>query len=141
MQSHVLGTKPFEESVINDLSSNRRYVDPNGIKIADVVLVPLEDGDRTEALKKEGKTVITIDLNPLSRTAQQADITIVDNIIRVIPKMCEIAQSVKERIQRGKLSLKDLEMQISKFSNTRNLEKSLQIISTYLESKITCDKN
>ncbi len=51
----VLGTKPFEESVINDLSSNRRYVDPNGIKLADVVLVPLEDGDRTEALKKKEK--------------------------------------------------------------------------------------
>jgi len=139
--NHVLGTKPFEESVINDLSSNRRYVDPNGIKLADIVLVPLEDGDRTEALKNEGKIVITIDLNPLSRTAQQADVTIVDNIIRVIPKMCEIAQSYKEQLQQQKLSLKDLEMQISKFSNTINLEKSLQIISTYLESKITCDKN
>ena len=50
--------------------------------MADVVLVPLEDGDRTEALKKMGKTVITFDLNPLSRTAQKADITIVDNVIR-----------------------------------------------------------
>lgn len=137
----VLGIEPFEESVINDLSSNRRFVDPNGIKIADVVLVPLEDGDRTEALKKEGKTVITIDLNPLSRTAQQADITIVDNIIRVIPKMCEIAQSYKEQISQGTLSLKDLDMEVAKFSNTRNLEKSLQIISSYLESNFLCDKN
>ena len=50
--------------------------------MADVVLVPLEDGDRTEALKKMGKTVITFDLNPLSRTSQKADITIVDNVIR-----------------------------------------------------------
>ena len=46
------------------------------------MLVPLEDGDRTQALKKAGKTVITFDLNPLSRTAQTADITIVDNVIR-----------------------------------------------------------
>ncbi|TFG19620.1 MAG: phosphopantothenate/pantothenate synthetase [Promethearchaeota archaeon] len=137
----ILGTRPFEESIINDLSSNRRYVDPNGIKLADVVLVPLEDGDRTEALKKEGKVVITIDLNPLSRTAQQADVTIVDNIIRVIPKMCEIAQTYKEQIEHHRLSLQDLEMQISKFSNTMNLERSLQIISTYLESKVMCDKN
>ena len=31
---------------------------------ADTVLVPLEDGDRTEALVKMGKTVVAIDLNP-----------------------------------------------------------------------------
>ncbi len=85
--------------------------------------------------------MITIDLNPLSRTAKQADVTIVDNIIRVIPKMCEIARSYKDLIENQELSLQDLEMQISKFSNSMNLERSLQIISTYLESKVTCDKN
>ena len=57
-------------------------MDKDGIFVADVVLVPLEDGDRTEVLKNMGKTVITFDLNPLSRTAQNADITIVDNVIR-----------------------------------------------------------
>jgi len=64
------------------IDSPRRIVDKDGIFAADVVLVPLEDGDRTQALKRAGKTVITFDLNPLSRTAQTADITIVDNVIR-----------------------------------------------------------
>jgi len=52
-----------------------------------VVLVPLEDGDRCEALRKLGKVVIAIDLNPLSRTARTADVTIVDNVIRAIPNI------------------------------------------------------
>ena len=66
---------------IRELSSNRRRVDPKGIQKSDIVMVPLEDGDRTEALKKLGKTIITVDLNPISRTSLNADITIVDNII------------------------------------------------------------
>ncbi len=78
----VLGTNPMSNRRIIGIDSPRRIVDKNGIFAADVVLVPLEDGDRTQALKKAGKTVITFDLNPLSRTAQTADITIVDNVIR-----------------------------------------------------------
>ena len=42
----------------------------------------LKMDDRTSALKAAGKTIIAIDLNPLSRTAQDADITIVDNLTR-----------------------------------------------------------
>ena len=138
---HILGTKPFEQSVINNLSSNRRFIDPKGIKLADVVLVPLEDGDRTEALKNEGKTVITIDLNPLSRTSQQADITIVDNIIRVIPKMCEIAQDYTNQLKKNQITKEDLQSQISQFNNTQNLNKALKIIGIYLKSKTTSNKN
>ena len=78
----VIGTNPRSYCKIGNLDSPRRIVDKDGIFAADVVLVPLEDGDRTEALQKMGKTVITFDLNPLSRTAQKADITIVDNVIR-----------------------------------------------------------
>ena len=78
----VLGTNPRSNRRIVGIDSPRRIVDKDGIFAADVVLVPLEDGDRTQALKKAGKTVITFDLNPLSRTAQTADITIVDNVIR-----------------------------------------------------------
>jgi len=78
----VLGTNPRSYRRIGGLDSPRRIVDKDGIFVADVVLVPLEDGDRTEALQKIGKTVITFDLNPLSRTAQTANITIVDNVIR-----------------------------------------------------------
>ena len=78
----VLGTNPMSNRRIIGIDSPRRIVDKDGIFAADVVLVPLEDGDRTQALKRAGKTVITFDLNPLSRTAQTADITIVDNVIR-----------------------------------------------------------
>jgi len=58
---------------------------PGGIGSADVILVPLEDGDRCQALHSLGKKVITIDLNPLSRTAQSADLTIVDEVTRALP--------------------------------------------------------
>ena len=62
---------------------------PEGIFKADVVFVPLEDGDRCEALRKMGKEVVTVDLNPMSRTAKQASITIVDNVVRALPLLCE----------------------------------------------------
>lgn len=52
---------------------------------ADAVLVALEDGDRTEALVRAGKKVVAVDLNPFSRTARRASITIVDNIVRAVP--------------------------------------------------------
>ena len=78
----VLGTNTMSNRRLIGIDSPRRIVDKDGIFAADVVLVPLEDGDRTQALKRAGKTVITFDLNPLSRTAQTADITIVDNVIR-----------------------------------------------------------
>jgi len=87
---NVYGTGKKVE--IPDLDSARGMVDPEGFAKADVVLVMLEDGDRTEALRKTGKKVAAIDLNPLSRTAQAADITIVDNIIRALPNMVKFAK-------------------------------------------------
>jgi 4-phosphopantoate--beta-alanine ligase len=51
------------------------------------VLVPLEDGDRCEALVKMGKKVVVIDLNPLSRTARTATLTIVDELTRALPNI------------------------------------------------------
>ena len=44
---------------LSGIDSARRIVDKNGIFVADVVVVPLEDGDRTIALRKAGKIVIT----------------------------------------------------------------------------------
>lgn len=81
----VLGVGEAASTGIDEVFSDRRRVDPRGILVADVVFVPLEDGDRTMGLVKMGKTVITVDLNPLSRTAQTANITIVDNIVRAMP--------------------------------------------------------
>ncbi|KKK95953.1 hypothetical protein LCGC14_2667650 [marine sediment metagenome] len=68
----VLGFDRKNQTKIPKLDSARRIVDKNGIFSADVILVPIEDGDRTIALKKFGKKIITFDLNPFSRTAQTA---------------------------------------------------------------------
>ena len=85
----VLGLDPERMAVLHGTDSARRMVDRDGIFAADTVVVPLEDGDRTAALKRAGKTVIAFDLNPLSRTAQAADISIIDNITRTISVLLE----------------------------------------------------
>jgi len=82
---------------IPNLSHERAKVDADGIGAADVVLVPLEDGDRAEALGAMGKTEIVIDLNPLSRSAQVAAIPIVDNIMRAVPNMTDHARDLRGR--------------------------------------------
>src|SRR6185369_2035777 len=84
------------------IASPRKQVTADGIAKADVVFVPLEDGDRTEALVKLGKKVITVDLNPLSRTAQKATITIVDNLVRAMPAL--ITQIKKDKKNSKNLS-------------------------------------
>ncbi len=78
-----------EKPLIKFIEHNRRFCNPKGIAKADVVFVPLEDGDRCKALIKMKKKVITIDLNPMSRTAKAATITIVDNITRALPLLVE----------------------------------------------------
>jgi 4-phosphopantoate--beta-alanine ligase len=114
----ILGIDPKFSKRIPKLDSARRIVDKRGIFSADVVLVPLEDGDRTIALKKFGKKVITFDLNPMSRTAQTADITIVDNVTRGMKILIDVCK---------KLSKEDLEKK-SKFDNKKNLKKSILAI-------------
>ena len=104
---------------IPGLSSERAKCCSDGIGSADVVLVPLEDGDRCEALVKMGKKVITIDLNPLSRTAQTAHITIVDELTRCLPLLSDF---VKEK--------KGLES----FNNKQCLSDVLNYISDRLKS-------
>jgi len=94
----ILGINSKSAKRISGLDSARRMVDSNGIYKADVVVVPLEDGDRTIALKKMGKKVITFDLNPLSRTAKTADITIVDNVVRAINRL--ISECKKSKIRK-----------------------------------------
>jgi 4-phosphopantoate--beta-alanine ligase len=87
---------PDKKHKIKHISSNRKYVNKDGIYKADVVFVPLEDGDRTEALIKNKKKVITIDLNPLSRTARKSNITIVDNILRTMPLLIKTINNFKK---------------------------------------------
>lgn len=94
---------PSHETVIEGMSSGRRYVNPEGIARADVVFVPLEDGDRCRALRAAGKSVIAVDLNPLSRTARDATITIVDNVVRALPRMIETDERSPRPLDRGVL--------------------------------------
>jgi len=81
---------------IPGLSHERATVDADGIGDADVVVVPLEDGDRAEALGAMGKTEIVIDLNPMSRSAQVAAVPIVDNIIRAVPNIARHAEDLAD---------------------------------------------
>ena len=81
----VLGADPEFRTRLPGLDSERGAVDRRGMAEADLVVVPLEDGDRVRALREAGKTVVALDLNPLSRTARDADITIVDNVVRAMP--------------------------------------------------------
>ena len=73
---------------IEGLEGPRSICSSRGIEVADAVLVPLEDGDRCEALVALGKQVLVIDLNPLSRTARMAHVTIVDEVSRAMTELC-----------------------------------------------------
>ncbi|MFC4407155.1 4-phosphopantoate--beta-alanine ligase [Haloarchaeobius iranensis] len=81
---------------IPGLSHERGKVDADGIHDADVVLVPLEDGDRAEALAAMGKTELVVDLNPGSRSARTATVPIVDNIVRALPNMTAHARELAD---------------------------------------------
>ena len=115
------------DAVLEGLESARRIVDSRGIYVADVVLVPLEDGDRCEILKKHGKKVIAIDLNPLSRTSRMADITIVDNIVRALPNMVRMAEEMKE------WDRERLEKIVERYDNSEVLAEAVREIKEHLE--------
>lgn len=119
--TNILGDKP--DLRIPNIDHARALCTKNGIYSADVVLTPLEDGDRAEALKKMGKTVIAIDLNPLSRTSTTADVTIVNNVIRAIPEIINFVKTYKT------FSRNRLKKEIEKFDNKKNLLKTLKRIS------------
>jgi len=113
---------PSKEAQLSFIDSNRKFVHPEGILKADVVFVPLEDGDRCEALRKMGKEVLTIDLNPLSRTAKRASVTVVDNVVRALPMLVQEIQVLKKR----PTSL--LKQVVSEYSNENIMETALEWI-------------
>jgi len=122
----VLGVGGDASARIPELESMRRMVDPRGILMADVVMVPLEDGDRTEALIHMGKTVVAVDLNPLSRTAQKASITIVDNLVRAMPLLIREVRRMKGYGE------KELFKVLKGFDNHLNLQKCISVVSERL---------
>ena len=89
------------------LSHDRAWCRRGGLFSADVVLVPLEDGDRCEALVRMGKTVIAIDLNPLSRTARSATLTIVDELTRAVPQITRACSEISDAERRHLLKSVD----------------------------------
>ncbi|MEN3047611.1 MAG: phosphopantothenate/pantothenate synthetase family protein, partial [Candidatus Caldarchaeales archaeon] len=95
---------------------------------ADAVFVPLEDGDRTEKLVRMGKAVIAVDLNPFSRTARAATITIVDNVVRAVP---ELTRAVRELRSSPEDELRGI---LRDFDNSLNLAQMVSIIAKRLES-------
>ena len=119
---NILGSLDDDIEYLQDIKNQRATASKTGIYSADTILIPLEDGDRAEILKKSGKRIITIDLNPLSRTSKMSNISIMDNIVRAIPFMTKIAEDLKTQ---DKQMLKEM---IYDFDNEENLKESLEQI-------------
>jgi 4-phosphopantoate--beta-alanine ligase len=124
----VLGERP--DASVPGLDHARALATKGGIFDADVVLIPLEDGDRCEALVAMGKKVIAIDLNPLSRTARKATVSIVDNIIRAVPHLTD------EVIWLRSMPRADLEKMASEYDNEKVLRQAVQEIQDHLNRQI-----
>jgi 4-phosphopantoate--beta-alanine ligase len=122
----VLGVGEAASARIDEVYSDRRRVDSRGMLAADVVFVPLEDGDRTQGLVRMGKRVITVDLNPLSRTAQAATVTIVDNVVRAMPLLVSEARRL-----RG-LGRDELERIVSAYDNRGALSAAIRTMESRL---------
>jgi 4-phosphopantoate--beta-alanine ligase len=123
----ILGLNDANKQIPN-LDSLRGKVSEEGIYSADVVLVPLEDGDRTEALINMGKKVISIDLNPLSRTAKKSTITIVDELTRCLPLLIKY---IKEFKGMDEYHLKTI---LDEYDNDSNLKEILNYIANRLKN-------
>jgi 4-phosphopantoate--beta-alanine ligase len=124
----IYGLDSAFQETIPEIYSDRRVVDHRGLFVADVAFVPLEDGDRTEGLVKLGKDVITVDLNPLSRTAQRAKITIVDNIVRAMPLLVSVTKDLRNEPEPTLTKL------VKTFDNRENLSEAIQLINERLEN-------
>ncbi|MHB8117132.1 MAG: 4-phosphopantoate--beta-alanine ligase [Methanothrix sp.] len=130
---NVLGENP--DASVPGLEHARALATRGGIFDADVVLIPLEDGDRCEALTAMGKKVIAIDLNPLSRTARKATVSIVDNILRAVPNL------TAEVRQLSALSRTDLERMVQEYDNEKVLRQAVQEIQDHLAEQFREDTN
>jgi 4-phosphopantoate--beta-alanine ligase len=115
------------EPTIPGLDHERGRSTREGIFSADVVLVPLEDGDRCQALRNMGKTVVVVDLNPLSRTARSASVSITDNVRRAVPNVTRHVRDLKG--DRG-----EAERVVKVFDHARNLKDVYAFISSRMRS-------
>ena len=120
----VLESCAADNVELTTIESPRRRMNPEGIAKADGVVVALEDGDRCQALVEAGKQVIAIDLNPLSRTAQLAHVSIVDELTQVIPLL---AAQISADLQADPASLAE---RIEAYDNRAILDRAIGAIRT-----------
>lgn len=117
----ILGENP--DAKIPGLEGPRAKCCKSGIYDSDVILVPLEDGDRCEALVAMGKTVLVIDLNPLSRSAKMGSVTIVDELSRVANNL--LAGAMQKSIRKSRPD----------YDNNQHLQAAIDHITSTLSSK------
>ncbi len=120
---NVLGRDP--DSRIQGLEHDRALCTSEGIFGADVILVPIEDGDRAEALVAMGKKVISIDLNPLSRTSKAATVPVCDEISRAIENISRFVDELRGDRETIIKTLDD-------FSNQENRRRTVEGICRFL---------
>jgi len=121
-----------QDAVLEGIASDRARCTSQGLLAADVVLIPLEDGDRAEAMAKAGKKVISIDLNPMSRTTLAAEVAVVDELTRAVPNITAYAKELKKSMERAEEAL-------SVFHNDENLAAVMRRICRGLQ-KGTADR-
>ncbi len=119
----VLGTRA--EARIPGLEQPRAACCEDGIFAADVVLVPLEDGDRAEALVAMGKAVLAIDLNPLSRTSRRSTVSVPDDVERALARIHHHIEVMREEGH-------DPRGVIEAFDNRANLQQAMEHIGRRL---------
>lgn len=122
----VYGRNP--DSRIPGLTSDRALCTKEAIFDADVIVVPIEDGDRAEALVSMGKIVISIDLNPLSRTSKKATVSISDEMTRALENMIRFVNELRGKEDQ----ISDL---ISNYSNLDNRKRTIEHICDSLMSE------
>ncbi len=120
----VLGFLP--DARIPGLEHMRALCAREGVFSSDVVLIPLEDGDRAEALAKMGKKTIAIDLNPLSRTSRSATVAIVDEVTRAFPELVRNCEDLKDDKSAAKKALK-------LYDRDENLAKMMKLMAANLD--------
>ncbi|MDH3364564.1 MAG: phosphopantothenate/pantothenate synthetase [Thermoplasmata archaeon] len=122
--SQVLGFLPDER--IPGLEGARGLCTREGIYSADAVLVALEDGDRAEALVGMGKKVVAVDLNPLSRTARSATVTVVDEVTKALPLITGCVEELKG-------DTTEMDRALERYDRDENLRAVMRLMASNLE--------
>lgn len=122
---NVLGRMPEER--IPGLNHDRALCSKT-LFDCDCIVVPIEDGDRAEALVSMGKIVISIDINPLSRTSKMASVPICDEMSRALNNIINFVKDL-----RGKDS--EIESIIAAYDKEKNRKAVMKEISDFIQKQ------